>query len=181
MLVTWPQVWSPHNRANTGPEPAKYEWHTMYVSSKCRDISRVVPWPLILDEWCHRGYKTCYGIMQSQWSLLSFTISTVTAGDLHVAPCLAKSSASDGQVRVFYALQTRHNERDGVSNHHRIDCLLNCWFRRRNQSSMSLAFVRGIHRWPPRGFPSQRAVTRKMFPWSELGRVKCWKYISNVF
>ena len=28
---------------------------------------------------------------------------------------------------------------------------------RKHQSSVSLAFVRWIHQWPPRGFPSQRA------------------------
>ena len=40
-----------------------------------------------------------------------------------------------------------HNERDGVSNHRRPDCLLNRLFRRRSkehQSSALLAFVRGI-------------------------------------
>ena len=48
-------------------------------------------------------------------------------------------------------LQRRHNERDGVSNHGRFDCLLNRLFRRRSkkhQSTASLAFVWGIHRWP---------------------------------
>ena len=34
---------------------------------------------------------------------------------------------------------------------------------REHQSSAAHAFVRGIHRWSPRGFPSITAVTRKMF------------------
>ena len=45
-------------------------------------------------------------------------------------------------------LQWRHNGRYGSSNHRRVDCLLNCLFRRRSQkhqSSASLSFVRGIH------------------------------------
>ena len=44
----------------------------------------------------------------------------------------------------------RHNERGCISNHRRLDCLLNRLFRRRkkHQSSASLAFVMGIHRWP---------------------------------
>ena len=42
--------------------------------------------------------------------------------------------------------QWRQNERDGVLNHLRLDCLLNRSEQRRHQSSASLAFVRGIHR-----------------------------------
>ena len=42
-----------------------------------------------------------------------------------------------------------YKERVGISNHRHLDCLLNCLFRRRkHQSPASLAFVRGIHRWP---------------------------------
>ena len=33
------------------------------------------------------------------------------------------------------SLQWRHNERDGVSNHRRIDCLLNCFFRQNKEKS----------------------------------------------
>ena len=61
-------------------------------------------------------------------------------------------------------LPWRHNERDGVSNHLRHDCLLNRLFRhqRKHQSSASLAFAWGIHRWPV-NFPQKGPVTRKMF------------------
>ena len=48
-------------------------------------------------------------------------------------------------------LQWHHNERDGAWNHQPRDCLLSLLFRRRwkkHQISASLAFVRGIHRWP---------------------------------
>ena len=47
--------------------------------------------------------------------------------------------------------QWRDNERDGVQNHQRLDCLLNRLFRQRSkkhQSSASPAFVMEIHRWP---------------------------------
>ena len=63
-----------------------------------------------------------------------------------------------------------HNERDGVSNHWRLYCLLNRLFRRRSkkyQSSASLAFVRGIHRWPV-NFPHKGPVTRKIFPFDDV-------------
>ena len=33
------------------------------------------------------------------------------------------------------SLQWRHNERDGVSNHQRLHCLLYCWFRRRRKKT----------------------------------------------
>ena len=67
-------------------------------------------------------------------------------------------------------LQWRHNERDGVSNHWHLRCLLKCWFRlrsKKHQSSASQAFVRGIHRWPVNS-PHKRPVTRKMFPFDDV-------------
>ena len=46
--------------------------------------------------------------------------------------------------QVFLSLQWRHNERDGVSNHQRLDCLLNKLFRRRSKNHAC-------------GFPTQSA------------------------
>ena len=39
--------------------------------------------------------------------------------------------------------------------------------RRKHQSSASLVFVRGIHRWPV-NFPHKRPLTRKMFPFDDV-------------
>ena len=39
--------------------------------------------------------------------------------------------------------------------------------QRKHQSSASLAFVRGIHRWPV-NFPHKWPVTRKMFPFDDV-------------
>ena len=68
-------------------------------------------------------------------------------------------------------LQWRHNECDDVSNHQPHDCLiLNRLFRRRSrkhQSSASLAFVRGIHRWPVNS-SQKRPVTRKMCAFDDV-------------
>ena len=36
---------------------------------------------------------------------------------------------------ILLALQWRHNEGDGISNHRRFHCLLNCWFRRRSKKT----------------------------------------------
>ena len=69
-----------------------------------------------------------------------------------------------------YPLQWRHNGRDGAFNHRSFDCLLYRLFRRgskKQQSSASLAFVRGIHRWPV-NFSQKEPVTRKMFPCDDV-------------
>ena len=71
---------------------------------------------------------------------------------------------------LLITLQGRHNERDGLSNHRCLDCLLNRLFRRRlkkHQSSTSLAPLRGIHRWPVDS-PHKGPVTRKLFPFDDV-------------
>ena len=55
--------------------------------------------------------------------------------------------------------------RDGVSNHQRLHCLINCWFRRRAKKTSKLhisGLWRGIKRWPVNA-PHKRPVTRKCF------------------
>ena len=80
--------------------------------------------------------------------------------------------ASPTIIVLIMPLHWRHNERDGVSNHRRLDYLLNRLFRgrkhqRKHQSFVSLAFVRGIHRWPVNS-PHKGPVTRKMFPFDDV-------------
>ena len=70
------------------------------------------------------------------------------------------------------ALQWRHNERDGISNHQPHDCLLRQPFfsgadQRKHWSSALLAFVRRIHRSPV-NFPHKGSVTRKMLPFDDV-------------
>ena len=63
------------------------------------------------------------------------------------------------------ALHRRHNERNGVSNHRHVDCFLGNLLWRRSEktaNSASLAFVRGIQRWPV-NFPHKGPVTWKCF------------------
>ena len=69
-------------------------------------------------------------------------------------------------IYVCNTLQWRHNERDGVSNHQPHDCLLKRAHRRKYQSSASLAFVRGIHRWLVNS-PHKWPVSQKMFPFDD--------------
>ena len=39
---------------------------------------------------------------------------------------------------IMDLLQWRHNDRDGVSNHRRLHCLLNSWFRRWSKKTLKL-------------------------------------------
>ena len=72
-------------------------------------------------------------------------------------------------------LNWRHNERDGVSNHHP-DVVYSTVYsgadKRKHQSSASLALVRGIHRWPV-NYPHKGPVTRKMFPIDDVIMTCC--------
>ena len=86
------------------------------------------------------------------------------------------------QSVIFIALQWRHNERDGASNHQPHDCLLNRLFRHRSikhQRSASLAFVRGIHRWPVNS-PHKWPVTRKMFPFDDVIMENWFTFLSVI-
>ena len=63
----------------------------------------------------------------------------------------------------FMSLQWRHNERDGVSNHRRHDCLLECLFRCRSKKASKLR-VSGLCEGnsPMAGeFPAQRVSNTK--------------------
>ena len=67
-------------------------------------------------------------------------------------------------------LQWRHSERDGFSNHRRLIVSLIVGSgadKKKHRSSASLAFVRGIHRWPV-NFPQKGPVTQKMFPFDDV-------------
>ena len=73
-------------------------------------------------------------------------------------------------INTRNTLQWRHNVRDNASYHQPNDCLLNVYSgadQRKHQSSASLAFVLGIHRWPVNS-PHKWPVTRKMFPFDDV-------------
>ena len=67
--------------------------------------------------------------------------------------------------QIFFALQWRLNERDGVSNHRRLDCLLNRLFGRRSKKTSKLRVTGLCEGNPPvtGGFPSQRASNAENF------------------
>ena len=67
-------------------------------------------------------------------------------------------------------LPWRHNERDGVSNHRRLDCLLNLLFRHISKKTSKLrltSLYRGIHRWPVVS-PYKGTVIRKIFSFDDV-------------
>ena len=77
-------------------------------------------------------------------------------------------------MRHFKPLQWLYNERDGVSNHRRLICLLNRLFRcasketsKKKNASRHWPFVRGIHLWPVDS-THKGPVTRKMFPFDDV-------------
>ena len=67
-------------------------------------------------------------------------------------------------------LQWRHNERDGVSNHRRLDCLPNRLFRRGSKKTSKLSVTGLCEGKPPvtGGFPHKGPATRKMFPFDDV-------------
>ena len=92
---------------------------------------------------------------------------------MHMCTIVASIAAGMWSLVTVYLkqpLQWRHNGRDGVSNHQPHHCLLNRLSgtaHRKHQSSASLAFVRGIHRWPVNS-QHKWPVTRKMFPFDDV-------------
>ena len=67
-------------------------------------------------------------------------------------------------------LQWTQNERDGVLNHRRLDCLLNRLFRSRSKKTLKLRVTSLFDGTSPviGEFPSQRPVTLKMFPFDDV-------------
>ena len=76
----------------------------------------------------------------------------------------------EGAVYALYPLQWRHNGRDRVSNHQPRVCLLSRLIRLRSKKTSKLR-VTGLcaGNSPETGqFPTQRPVTRKMFPFDDV-------------
>ena len=81
--------------------------------------------------------------------------------DFHYSQCIKTS-------------KWRHNERDGVPSHRRLDCVPNRLFRcksKNTSNSALLAFVMRIHRWPV-NFLHIRPVTLKMLPFNDVAMRK---------
>ena len=83
--------------------------------------------------------------------------------------CDIRNYCSSKPVRIIIG----HNERDGVSNHRRLDCLPNRLFRCRTKKAPKLR-VTGLSRLCDGNstvtgeFPRKGPVTRKMFPFDDI-------------
>ena len=84
----------------------------------------------------------------ARWNLLKNQQVVVNTGYQH------------GWCELLMALQWRHNERGGVSNHQPHYCLLNPLFRRRSKKTSKLRFI-GLCAW-------NSPVTQKMFPFDDV-------------
>ena len=89
-------------------------------------------------------------------------------------------TVSPSSWAIFVSLQWRHNGRDGVSKnqaHHYCSTVYSGADQRKLQSSSSLAFVRGNHRWPVNS-PHKWPVTREIFPFDYV--IMCRDHVSEV-
>ena len=115
--------------------------------------------------------------------------STQPLGSPHKEPTMRKASPCHG-LHIIYqtpsteqrgqtkSSQWRHNERDGVSNHRRLDCLLNRLFRRESKKTSKLR-VTGLGEENPAvidGFPSKRSITQKIFPFDDVIMSSSWRH-----
>ena len=66
------------------------------------------------------------------------------------------------------SLQWRHNDCDGVSNHRRIDCLLNRLSRRNSKETSKLRVTGLCEGNSPVNSPHKGPVTRKMVPFDDV-------------
>ena len=83
------------------------------------------------------------------------------------------------------SLQWHHNERDGVSNHRRLDFLLSLLFRRTIKKTSKLRTTGLCEGNPPTGdwwfeSPHKGPLTRKMFPFVDVIMVRATKPYSSV-
>ena len=148
-------------------------------------------WPSNAIQW-HRSWSTLAKVMDflprstkplpepmlinPPWGLVACT------WDQFHSKCsrpIITTSAQDINSWNEFALQWRHNERDGVSNHQPHNCLLNCLFRHRWKKTSKLR-VTGLYAGnsPVTGeFPAQRV--------SNAENVSTWwrhheKYTCNI-
>ena len=102
--------------------------------------------------------------------LLVAAVSCRPTGPLSTQRQNERYFAGDFFILKCISLQWRHNERDGVSSHRCLDCVLNRLLRRRSKKTSKLRTT-GLCEGnsPVTGeFPAQRPVTRKMFPFDDV-------------
>ena len=84
------------------------------------------------------------------------------------------NSINDNHDKQLDLVTLQWRQRNGVSNHRLFAQPFVQADQRKNQSSASLVFVRGIYRqlWDS---PHEGSVTRKMFPFDDVMIIRPWK------
>ena len=107
---------------------------------------------------------------------------------LNENPFQSISSVNMALLKICYhTLYWRHNEGNCVSNHWRLDCLLNRLFRRRSKKTSQLHVTGLCEGNPPvtggLDSPNKGPVTWKMFPFDDVMMRVYWymTYISRYF
>ena len=81
--------------------------------------------------------------------------------------------------------QWRHDERDGISNHRRLHCLLKCWFRRRPKEISKLCVTGLCVGSSPvtDEFPAQRDSNAENVSiwWRHHEQSWCWTYLFGKY
>ena len=132
-----------------------YKIITYFRSASCSFLHKIHALPLTFDRRYSRKFSTLE---------LGFHTHTHAHAHTHFNYC--------------FSLQWRHNGRDGVPNHRRLDCLLNSLIRRRSKKLSRLCFT-GLCEWnsPVTGeFPAQRASNAENVPiwWRHHGCLKAF-------
>ena len=159
--VTWTKMWSKRITC-TLRACARLYFQLLANLSSCKRIVHVAGWRLygiiqhdgIAILFFRTGYELCHTILR----------------DLSSHRKWCNMDRRHNSSTHTTALQWRHNEYDGVSNCHPTIVYSTVYSganQRKHQSSASLAFVRGIHRWLV-NFPHKGSVTRKMFPFGDV-------------
>ena len=81
-------------------------------------------------------------------------------------------------LMVILPLQWHHNDRDGISDHQCLHCLLNCWFRHRSKKTSKLCLT-GLCAGNSLGtgeFPSLKAISSENVSiwWRHNGSTTVW-------
>ena len=159
---------------NTSRKHIDKHWNTLTNILQTTILSLSFLWTFLI-KW--KIVKTCSQLSNRQFSI---GLGNDLAPQLWFMKWVDKVESSFWRrlrfvnlLNEYYdLLQWRHNELDGVSNHRRHNCFVNSTIcsgedQRRHQSSASLAFARGIHRWPVNS-PHKGPVTRKRFPFDDV-------------
>ena len=114
-------------------------------------------WEVLI--WC--------GHYQKVYTFINMSQSTYTVNTWEIL--IEFSSIFVGIIfpEISCSLEWRHNP-NGVSNHRRLDCLLNRLFGRRSKKTSKLRVIGFYDGNSPVNSPHQGPVTRQMFPFDDV-------------